>query len=246
MRKSGEMQYIGGKQRIAKYICPILQKELDTGFYDGYVEPFVGGGNVVQGIDYPIKLCYDNNKWLIALWNYVTDGGKLPDILKIDKDEYMRVWDSFKKQDGRYEDWYYAYVGFLCSFSARWWGSFARGSKTEGGTPYNKEKQNNLEKQIPKMLNCKFEQANYKDLSFKNKVIYCDPPYVMSSHKYYKENFDIDEFWNWVREQSKWNKVFVSECNVPDDMTIVWQKECKAALNASQKTMVEKLVTYDR
>ena len=96
------------------------------------------------------------------------------------------------------------------------------------------------------MLNCKFEQANYKDLSFKNKVIYCDPPYVMSSHKYYKENFDIDEFWNWVREQSKWNKVFVSECDVPDDMTIVWQKECKAALNTSQKIMAEKLVTYDR
>lgn len=38
------MQYIGGKQRIAKYICPILQKELDTGFYDGYVEQFTGGG----------------------------------------------------------------------------------------------------------------------------------------------------------------------------------------------------------
>lgn len=166
--------------------------------------------------------------------------------MKIDKDEYMRVWDSFKRQDGRYEDWYYAYVGFLCSFSARWWGSFARGSKTEGGTPYNKERQNNLEKQIPKMLNCKFEQADYKNLNFKNKVIYCDPPYVMSSYKFYKENFDIDEFWDWVREQSKWNKVFVSECNVPDDMTIVWQKECKAALNTSQKIMVEKLVTYDR
>ena len=105
---------------------------------------------------------------------------------------------------------------------------------------------NNLEKQIPKMLNCKFEQADYKNLNFKNKVIYCDPPYVMSSHKFYKENFDIDEFWDWVREQSKWNKVFVSECNVPDDMTIVWQKECKAALGTSQKIMVEKLVTYDR
>ncbi len=205
-----------------------------------------GGGNIVQGIDYPVKLCYDNNKWLIALWNYVISGKKLPDIMKIDKDEYMRVWDSFKKQDELYEDWYYAYVGFLCSFSSRWWGSFAKGSRYEGGTPYNKERQNNLERQIPKMLNCKFEQANYKDLSFKNKVIYCDPPYVMSTYKYYKEDFNIDEFWDWVREQSKWNKVFVSECEVPDDMTIVWQKKCKAALNASQKKMIEKLVTYER
>ena len=44
MRKSGNMQYIGNKQKIARYICSILQKELNTGFYDGYVEPFVGGG----------------------------------------------------------------------------------------------------------------------------------------------------------------------------------------------------------
>lgn len=73
-------------------------------------------GNIVQNIDYPVKLCYDNNKWLIALWNYVISGGKLPEIMEIDKDEYMSVWDSFKKKDGRYEDWYYAYVGFLCFF----------------------------------------------------------------------------------------------------------------------------------
>lgn len=38
------MVYIGGKKKLAKFICPILQKELDNGNYTAYVEPFVGGG----------------------------------------------------------------------------------------------------------------------------------------------------------------------------------------------------------
>lgn len=38
------MVYVGGKKKIAKYICPILQKELDCGDYDYYIEPFAGGG----------------------------------------------------------------------------------------------------------------------------------------------------------------------------------------------------------
>ena len=31
---------LGGKKKISKFICPILQKELDKGIYEAYVEPF--------------------------------------------------------------------------------------------------------------------------------------------------------------------------------------------------------------
>lgn len=40
------MVYVGGKKKLAKYICPILQKELDTGKYSAYVEPFGGGAAI--------------------------------------------------------------------------------------------------------------------------------------------------------------------------------------------------------
>ena len=32
--------YVGGKKKLSKFICPILQKELDKGIYETYVEPF--------------------------------------------------------------------------------------------------------------------------------------------------------------------------------------------------------------
>lgn len=36
------MVYVGGKQKISKYICSILQKELDTNNYEAYIEPMGG------------------------------------------------------------------------------------------------------------------------------------------------------------------------------------------------------------
>ena len=38
------MKYFGSKSRIAKYIVPILQKEIDENHITTYFEPFVGGG----------------------------------------------------------------------------------------------------------------------------------------------------------------------------------------------------------
>ena len=38
------MKYVGSKNKLAKYIVPILQKIIDTHNINIYVEPFVGGG----------------------------------------------------------------------------------------------------------------------------------------------------------------------------------------------------------
>lgn len=38
------MVYVGGKKKLAKFICPILQEELNNKNYDYYIEPFAGGG----------------------------------------------------------------------------------------------------------------------------------------------------------------------------------------------------------
>ena len=46
------MTYVGGKQKLSKFICPILQKELDNGNYTAYIEPFGGGGNIISNINY--------------------------------------------------------------------------------------------------------------------------------------------------------------------------------------------------
>lgn len=65
------MVYVGGKKKLAKFICPILQKELDNGNYESYIEPFVGGCNIIENINFDTKIGYDINKELIAFYNYL-------------------------------------------------------------------------------------------------------------------------------------------------------------------------------
>lgn len=69
------MKFVGSKARIAKHIVPIIQRYLDTNKYRLYVEPFVGGANIIQHIKYPVRLGTDSSKPLIALLQYVTLGG---------------------------------------------------------------------------------------------------------------------------------------------------------------------------
>lgn len=38
------MKYVGSKQKISKYIVPIIQEYIDKNKIETYIEPFVGGG----------------------------------------------------------------------------------------------------------------------------------------------------------------------------------------------------------
>ena len=59
------MQYMGGKQRIAKQIASLLQPLLGSGYY---VEPFVGGAAVAAQLNHPHRIAADLNESLITLW----------------------------------------------------------------------------------------------------------------------------------------------------------------------------------
>ena len=73
------MVYQGSKNRIAKEIIPIVTANLQPNQY--YVEPFVGGCNLIDKIQHPYKIGNDNNKYLIALLQYAQEGGKLPEYV---------------------------------------------------------------------------------------------------------------------------------------------------------------------
>ena len=68
------MKYVGSKARIAKHIVPIIQSYIDKGV-SLYIEPFVGGANVIEHIVCGLKVGFDNNMPLIALLTYVIEGG---------------------------------------------------------------------------------------------------------------------------------------------------------------------------
>ena len=69
------MKYMGSKSRIAREIVPIMQAEIEGGKYDTYVEPFVGGANVIDKIKCKYRVGFDINRYLTALLQHVQAGG---------------------------------------------------------------------------------------------------------------------------------------------------------------------------
>lgn len=88
------MKYMGSKSRIAKYIVPILQECIDSNHVTTYIEPFVGGANIIDKIRCQERIGSDINPYLIALLKRVQEGKSLLD--EVPKDTYNLVKDAWK------------------------------------------------------------------------------------------------------------------------------------------------------
>ena len=74
--------------------------------------------------------------------------------------------------------------------------------------------------QLGRLRRLQLCNQDYRDLVIPaGAVVYCDPPYENTVG--YKDSINHGDFWQWVRELSKTNFVYVSSYNAPDDMTIV-------------------------
>lgn len=131
------MKYMGSKSRIAKDIVPIIQKCIDDNNIETYIEPFVGGANVIDKINCKNKIGNDLNKYLIGLLSYVSNNGEL--LQEVSRELYSEVRSNYLKENNNYEDWYVGNIGFLASYNGRWFdGGFAKPGyeKTKTGTRY--------------------------------------------------------------------------------------------------------------
>lgn len=229
------MVYMGSKNRIAKELIPIITKDLKPNQW--YVEPFVGGANMIDKIEHPYKLGADNNKYLIALLKAVQNEQELPEY--ITKDEYIAV----KTNKDNYPDWYVGFVGFVSSFRAKFFGGYSGYCTTKTGVQRNyiKERINNILKQ--NLDGIKLVCSSYDALDIPaNSIIYCDPPYNGTTK--YKDSFDSDAFWQWCRDKAKeGHTVYVSEYNAPEDFKCIWEKQINSNLGGTSKTATEKLFT---
>lgn len=229
------MVYMGSKNRIAKELIPIITENLKPNQW--YVEPFVGGANMIDKIEHPYKLGADNNKYLIALLEAVQNGQELPE--HITKDEYIAV----KTNKDNYPDWYVGFVGFVCSFRAKFFDGYSGYYTTKTGIQRNyiKECINNILKQNLdgiKLVCCSYDALDIPA----NSIIYCDPPYNGTTK--YKDSFDSDAFWQWCRDKAKeGHTVYVSEYNAPEDFKCIWEKQINSNLGGTAKTATEKLFT---
>lgn len=222
------MKYMGSKNRIAKYILPIILKDRKPDQW--YVEPFAGGMNSMDKVTGK-RLAGDSNEYLIAMWKELLAGWTPP---KITREEYYRV----KESKDSYPAFLVGWVGFCCSYCGKWFDGFAGNGKTAIGTvrDYQEEAIRNIRAQMRGLDGVVMEAAGYQELRIPpESIIYCDPPY--GDARGYGFRFDNARFWEWCREKVlEGHTVFVSEYKAPEPFRCLWQGELKSTLSVNGKT----------
>lgn len=243
------MVYQGSKNRIAKDIIPLIQHYIDAYNISTYIEPFVGGANVIDKIHCVHKYGYDINDNLICLLNYCKENPNLdiaPDICTFEHYKDVRS----NQASGKYSKEYVALIGYCASYGGRYYdGGYGR-DKTGKRNIYL-ERVINLKEQAPLFTNITFECKSYEDIDtslYKNCVFYLDPPYK-STKPYAVQSIDYEHFYNFCRELGNNNIVFISEYSMPDDFKCIWQKEVKTMQKSDRvtgQTATEKLFMYTK
>lgn len=216
------MQYLGGKSRIAKDISGIInQYSQDKTF----VSLFCGACSVESMVVAEHKILNDSHPYLIALLKAVQNGYEMPEQLS--KEQYYDV-KANKNRDMALT----GFVGFGCSFGAKWWGGYAAGNS---GTNYAKRAKNSLLRKMENLQDAEFLCGDYRNIKISDgSVVYCDPPYAGTTGYSNSSEFSHEDFWNYMREISKNNIVFISEIHAPDDFEVVWEKSIRRTLDKNK------------
>ena len=233
------MKYMGSKNRIAKHILPIMLKDRKEGQY--WVEPFVGGANMIDKVT-GNRIGADFNGYLIDALLLIRDEPQsIPDI--ITEDEYKQA--QLRKSGGLD-----GFIGFAMSFGGKWFGGYRRDKAGTKGCIENMKTQTRRSKnaaisQSENIKGVELVSSSYNGLEIPpNSIIYCDPPYEGTTG--YKDKFNHEDFWTWCRVMScEGHTIFVSEYNAPADFTCIWQQELNVSVakNGKHKKAVEKLFT---
>lgn len=230
------MVYLGSKQRFCKYIVPIINSYIKENNIKNFYDIFCGGANLTDKINCKNIFASDLSPTLIALHKQAQeDFSKIPtsatrEEWEFAREEYRRLLNNFPICKWKDE----AAVSLYRIGCLEWYVSYARaGFKNGYACPsekrdYYKEAYRNHKKQA--------EQKNYKKINFTNEdyrflqiepnaVIYCDPPYKDTRTYEINKNFDYEEFYDWLKEKSKTNPIFISEQEMPPEFNCIWSKD---------------------
>lgn len=244
------MKYQGSKTKFAKQIIECINTYRKNN--NNWIEPFVGGANIIDKVLDKIKIGYDSNKYLISLLNGIKEKKDVRNI--ITKEQYEEAKSCYKdnKTTNFYDLYEIGYIGFLASFRGTFFTGFNGGGVIKKHWKhqrnYYKNDVTSLLKQIPNIKDVVFICSEYKDIIFPpNSTIYCDPPYE-NTKQYGKIKFNHEPFWEWVREQTnKGHDIFVSEYQAPDDFVCILEMPTKCTFSGTNGIpRVEKLFMLKR
>lgn len=227
------MQYNGGKSRQVKHISPIINSFLVN--CPNYYEPFVGGMNIAPSLNTNCMMLSDGNKALVSMWNAAIHGYNFPNT--VTETDYIQ---AFQRDD---EDPLKAFILIGCSYGGIYKGGFARGVNGNYALLANKGIQRKINALAGKCN--KVEHKMWDDFDARGGVIYLDPPYISSRNYPGLPNFNHSSFWEKCRILARRNMVLVSECDVPEDVEVLWERKVTRTLGDKAKVRpdaVEKLV----
>jgi len=240
--------YHGGKQSIGLEIAENIHL-LSTIFEDytdfkikGYCEPFCGMLGVYRHVpelfrDHNPKRNFkagDANESVIKMWQSAQKGWKPP--TNVTKKEYENL--KYAKASAKK-----GFVGHQCSFGGKNFRGYVKerctGTKIQHGSE-------NVREVAAELKDVKFTNADYSQFSsLKGYIIYCDPPYGKYSDYYDEDHrrmsFDHEAFWQWCREMSKHNMIFVSEYNAPKDFKLIAAIKSHVSYGSNQTLNEERL-----
>jgi DNA adenine methylase len=235
------MQYMGGKARTARRIAESIAERVtdDATYY----EPFLGGGSVASAVaaNGCVRRLHlsDVHADLIELWRAVLVGWQPPTIVGRDEYEAQRHAEPSAMR---------GFVGFACSFGAKWFSGYARNAR--GRNYADAASRGLLRKAAPLRAlgeGVSVRQCSYVDIApMPGDVIYLDPPYGKSTGYGGTEGFDHAAFWAWATEWSRQGvNVLVSEFAAPDGWVPAWRVARGVNLNRNKtRASVESLYVW--
>ena len=115
------MVYQGSKNRLAKFLVPIIQKYIDDNNIKTYIEPMCGGANLIDKIKCDKRIGADINEELIALLKYAQTDNSLsiaPEVCTFE--HYAEVREDRKLGTHKYSPEYIALIGYMASYGGRY------------------------------------------------------------------------------------------------------------------------------
>ena len=225
---------MGSKARIAKHILPIMLAECEKHGITTWVEPFVGGGGMIDKVPDTFKrIGYDLNDHTIhALIDVRDNADKLPDV--VSESEYKSFYGTPAQK-------FTSLARFGASFGGKFENGYARG-KSSDGTPRNywAETKRNALKQSPKIQNVEFICDSYENLDFENCLVYCFDT---------ETEILTESGWKYVKDISVGERCLSREPNSNKleykDVCYTTQYHHKGEMFSYKSKMVDILVTPD-
>ena len=208
------MQYVGGKFRIRKPLAQFLESVRDGRVF---VEPFCGGCNITAEIS-GSRIASDKCEDVIQMWKAATEGWVPPSVLSENEYNSLKLTAASPLR---------GFAGFGCSFGGKFFGGYAR----SGDRNYASNARNSVLKKSQTLQGVHFMCGDYRSLSPRNCLVYCDPPYANTTQGYSSTSFNSREFWETMRLWAKINTVLVSEYTAPQYATEVWRMETKTDMH---------------